>query len=572
MAIRTLIGDCRDILPTLASDSVHCVVTSPPYWGLRDYGVDGQIGLEPTIAEFVAEMVAVFREVRRVLRQDGVMWLNLGDSYATGGGKVGNCPGGGAQGERWAGYRGSRNGHEGKHAYSAGARGIGPMTSPNRMPQDGLKPKDLCGIPWKVAQALQEPYYTGRIKTERDRVWLAAIIDGEGTICGTAHTRSDDGRTRTAASVFITNSCERMLNEAHRIWPASRHEHCAPSEGHLGIKVVNRWIAHSADIKALLLAELYPYFVSKKQQAMVAWNLLQFQQDGRKLGKSGLAAEVRAKRELLCSILSDLNHGRPCIIPSWCKEPPSLYEPGWYLRQDIIWAKPNPMPESVTDRCTKSHEYIFLLSKSERYYYDPEAIREMQVEPNRLQKNYSNPTNDPNVRRWPKTTESPGYNPAGRNKRSVWTVATAPFSQAHFATFPPELIEPCIKAGTSEKGCCAKCGAPWQRKVERTEMVIERSERVHEKGQTRSSGTMLEPQLSKTIGWMPSCLCYADLYRAKKELVPATILDPFGGAGTTGLVADRLQRNAILIELNPKYAEMADRRIFDDAPLLQGCT
>jgi len=164
-----------------------------------------------------------------------------------------------------------------------------------------------------------------------------------------------------------------------------------------------------------------------------------------------------------------------------------------------------------------------------------------------------------------------GANPNGRNKRSVWEIATAPFSEAHFATFPPALIEPCIKAGTSEKGCCAKCGAPWVRKTE----VNRRDTRPNIESKfggletdLRSSGTgnvafglarRTEATVT-TVGWSPSCSCNA-------EVVPCTILDPFGGAGTTGLVADRLGRNAIMIELNPQYAAMAERRLRNDAPL-----
>jgi len=344
MSIRLIIGDCRQRLAELPDESVHCVVTSPPYFGLRDYGVAGQIGLEPTPAEFVAVMVEVFREVRRVLRKDGTLWLNLGDSYNS------HDPGGYREGEflnpggrQSEASRGARN-KAGNHV-------------------EGLKRKDLLGIPWRVAFALQ------------------------------------------------------------------------------------------AD--------------------------------------------------------------------------------GWYLRQDIIWSKPNPMPESVTDRCTKAHEYLFLLSKSARYHYDAEAISEplTQSSIDRL----SQPTLEQQEGSWrvPGKTNgamkakrrkpqgwntSPNYHNADpryapreeaedyvapvesdrRNKRSVWTVATQPFKEAHFATFPPDLIEPCIKAG------CPKGG---------------------------------------------------------------TVLDPFGGAGTTGLVADRLQRDAILIELNPDYCTLATNRITDDAPL-----
>lgn len=317
MTVRIITADVLDGLAQLEDGSVHCCVCSPPYWGLRNYGVAGQIGLEPTPAEYVAKMVAVFRAVRRVLRNDATLWLNLGDSYATGAGAVGEHPGGGAQGAAW---RGSRGGHEGKHGYSEGARGTGAITQPNRMPQAGLKPKDLVMMPARVALALQ------------------------------------------------------------------------------------------AD--------------------------------------------------------------------------------GWYLRQDIIWAKPNPMPESVRDRCTKAHEYIFLLAKSERYWFDSAAIAEPAVLPpdaacNRWDRQQSvlaiPPGNNPQKR--PARTQR---KPAGwdtgdgahgaihrdgraqeveytstdgttRNKRSVWTVATQPYSEAHFATFQPALIEPCILAGCPVGGTVLDC-------------------------------------------------------------------------------------------------------------------
>ena len=297
MSVRILIGDVRDRLADLPDESVHCVVTSPPYFGLRDYGVDGQIGLEDTPAAFVAVMVEVFREVRRVLRDDGTLFLNLGDSYN------GSGPSGGA----------------GKQYTNAGSQGTTVKAVP------GLKPKDLIGIPWRVAFALQ------------------------------------------------------------------------------------------AD--------------------------------------------------------------------------------GWYLRQDIIWAKPNPMPESVTDRCTKAHEYLFLLTKSAKYHYDAAAIAEDAI------KGASGSRFDAGktaLHQLGRASDEPRVESTTRNRRSVWTVATQPFSEAHFATFPPALIEPCILAG------CPKGG---------------------------------------------------------------TVLDPFFGAGTTGLVADRHGRKCIGIELNPEYAAIADRRINADAPL-----
>jgi DNA modification methylase len=335
LTVRIINADVMEGLRQLPDESVHCVVTSPPYWGLRDYGVDGQIGLEATPDAFVARMVEVFREVRRVLRADGTCWLNLGDSYnnRTRVRSTSHQPG----------LNGIVDGSWADRAAGGGVRMSHGM--------DGLKEKDLVGMPWRVAFALQ------------------------------------------------------------------------------------------AD--------------------------------------------------------------------------------GWWLRSDIIWSKPNPMPESVTDRPTKAHEYVFLLTKSERYFYDADAVKEpaSYLQPN-SPGSITSPYGQGFTRRAKGNAktfrggvytagksfdngtamerDSHGNTPnetLSRNRRTVWSLATAPFAEAHFATFPPELPEICIKAG------CPKGG---------------------------------------------------------------TVLDPFGGAGTTGLVADRLQRNAILIELNPEYAAMAQRRIDGD--------
>jgi len=305
MSLQILNGDCRDILPTLPEQSVHCCVTSPPYFGLRDYGADGQIGLEQTPEEFVAALVEVFSHVRRVLRDDGTLWLNLGDSYNAAG-RVGH-------GTRRQGCKQGTN-----RASAAKADACRPSIA-------ALKPKDLIGIPWRVAFALQ------------------------------------------------------------------------------------------AD--------------------------------------------------------------------------------GWYLRSDIIWSKPNPMPESVTDRPTKAHEYLFLLAKSERYYYDHEAIKETSTGQTGKAASFKRETKDHLL---------PGQNAiqhrlgredrednGRRNKRSVWEVSTKPYKGAHFAVFPAALITPCILAGCPEGG---------------------------------------------------------------------TVLDPFGGSGTTGRVAVQNRRNAILIELNPEYIGLQQQR------------
>lgn len=237
----------------------------------------------------------------------------------------------------------------------------------------------------------------------------------------------------------------------------------------------------------------------------------------------------------------------------------ALQADGWWLRSDIIWSKPNPMPESVTDRPTRSHEYVFLLTKSARYFYDQDAIRE---------KSFTKP-HSPGWINSPETPSGPmgirsierkdaifaqnGY----RNRRSVWTIATQPFPEAHFATFPPGLVRPMILAGTSEYGCCSECGAPWERVSEKKTMIINRSSRrgaMGEFGRIQPSGTMVSPAESKTIGWQPTCKCNA-------EVNPCIVLDPFGGSGTVAEVAVRNARNFISIDLNPEYCEMAEKRL-----------
>lgn len=357
--------DCLEGLKQLPDNSINCCVTSPPYWGLRDYGVEGQLGLEKTPEAYVERMVEVFREVRRVLRDDGTLWLNLGDSYASNTKSAGR--------NDTAKMYGAESQHLSKHM--------------KLKIEHGLKPKDLVGIPWMVAFAL----------------------------------RAD----------------------------------------------------------------------------------------------------------------------------------------GWYLRQDIIWHKPNAMPESVKDRPTKAHEYVFLLAKAKRYFYDADAIREPYVRPLHAP---GNKTHNGRLTASMGHFEEPDRiwgNPSGRNKRSVWTIATEPFPEAHFATFPSKLIEPCILAGTSPRAC-EMCGAPWERVVEREPMEIKRSGRgaaLGKYGKTAASGTMIKPATSVTTGWRPTCTCQNE---GKGRCI---VLDPFMGSGTTGMVAAMHQRNFIGFELNPEYCKMAERRI-----------
>lgn len=405
--------------------SVQMCVTSPPYFGLRDYGVDGQLGLEQTPEQYVAAMVEVFRCVRDVLADDGTLWLNIGDSYARTGGTDRKVSASALVGS-------TRNTMEQMSDRTSKASAL------------GLKDKDLIGIPWALAKALRDPFYSGQIKCEMDRVWLAAMMDGEGTISGFYHDRADGTGVRTGVNVCLTNTCTQIIDRASQIWPASLYPHMQNNE-RLGTRDVFRWKPNGAENVGDFLAELYPYLMTKKRQAMLAWNLMQFSKDGQKWGKSNQAEEVRQKRETLVRLISSLNHGESVVIPDWVKEPPSLFEPGYYLRQDIIWHKPNPMPESVRDRCTKAHEYVFLLSKSERYFFDSEAMREDAV---KGAAGSSFNTGKTATHQMGRSSDAERVEDGKRNRRSVWTVATRPYKGAHFATFPPALIEPCILAGS----------------------------------------------------------------------------------------------------------------------------
>ena len=328
--------------------------------------IDSQIGLEQTPAAYVAQIVAAMREVWRVLRPDGTLWLNLGDSYAS------STKGSGGG---WAA-------DPTNYAYKAQAYGARSFN------MGDAKAKDLMGIPWRVAFALQ-----------------------------------DDG---------------------------------------------------------------------------------------------------------------------------------------WYLRSDIIWAKPNPMPESVTDRPTKAHEYVFMLSKAPRYFYDAAAIAEPSGGANG-----SSFTSEYDRETKPGLGMGERKESATRNARSVWNIATTPYSGAHFATMPPELARRCVLAGSSARGQCPKCGAPWVRQVERrlenTEGWGKASKDHHANTQgsdaiARNGQGRAGDSVSTTTGWAASCACEAG------DPVPQIVLDPFAGSGTTAMVALQNGRRAIGTELNPKYLRLQDDR------------
>ncbi len=343
-------GDCREVMADLPESSVHTVITSPPYFGLRDYGHDEQIGVEPTVDAYIEHLIQVGHSVRHVLRDDGIFWLNLGDSYSSG-------------------YR--------KNA-PAQAKGV--------------KVKELLGVPWRVAFALQ------------------------------------------------------------------------------------------AD--------------------------------------------------------------------------------GWYLRRDIIWSKPNPMPESADDRPTTSHEYIFMLTKKPTYFYDGFAVKEpiseaMAAAIRRQSDDEHQRVGQRTGRRANPDSDSLTGLTLGRNRRSVWSIPTVSYPGAHYAVFPPKLVEPMILASTSEKGVCAECG--------RQSVRITEGRRLEHHTTTANGKTMDGPYAgqaairsgvyidTETVGWEVRCDHQA-------PLVPATVLDPFAGSGTTGMVANRLSRAAILIDINAEYLKQQMER------------
>jgi len=268
-----------------------------------------------------------------------------------------------------------------------------------------------------------------------------------------------------------------------------------------------------------------------------------------------------------------------CLIPF--RVAIAAQEDGWWVRSDIIWSKPNPMPESVTDRPTNSHEYILMFTKSAKYYWDADAVREQCLEPERSGKkeNMWSP-NVPNDEQLVKGGYGRGkythriYNPAGRNIRSVWEFPTQPYPEAHFAVFPEKLPETCIKAATPEVGCCSKCGAPWER-------IIGKGFAAHD-GKTNSKSDPRDKSnngaygrlallrqaarergfeyvnSNKTIGWQPTCKCDADK-------VPSIVLDPFAGSGTTLWVAKKLGRKAIGFDTSEEYCGLNRKRNMQQA-------
>lgn len=543
--------------------------------------IDAQIGLEPTPEAYVATMVGVFREVRRVLRDDGTVWLNLGDSYA--GQDLGYTPSSPSnqgvsmgivethgpfcricfirnctrhQPERY--LPDCENPFKVIPPYDLDRKKPSKQSTNHsrgrhkRMPP-GLKAKDLCGIPWRVAFALQQPYYAGSIRDERDRIWLAAMLDAEGCMFihkrkagqhnGQGYYRQNDN---FGPGVEIANTSLPIIERVLKLVGKGSVCSQGPEQNGRRRQTIYRWNLRTTESREFV-RELYPYLVGKQQQARILYGC----------PSSGERAEAahQALMDLHRKGISDVDFA----------EIPSMLEPGWYLRSDIIWAKPAPMPESVTDRPTRSHEYIFLLSKSERYFYDADAIREPQESADRS--DFYDPENMPAVKTptWgidgSQSLKMKGraprlLNPSGRNKRSVWTVNSEPTPEAHFATFPQKLIEPCILAGTSEKGCCAECGAPRLRVTEQNGEIARRwngnDTPTHDDNWRQDNGRSTQ-RVMRTTGWRPSCAHDA-------PSVPCVVLDPFAGAGTTLKVAQKFGRRVVGLELSAEYIKIARNR------------
>lgn len=566
--IRILQGDVREQLRSLPAESVHTCVTSPPYFGLRSYLPDDhpdkakEIGLEPTPEAYVAELVAVFREVRRVLRKDGTCWINLGDSYAGGG------RGGGANGSKQQTNVGSL---------------LGPKDN------YGLKPKDLIGIPWMVAFALRAEGW-----------WLRQEI-----IWAKPNPMPESVRDRCCKSheyMFLLTKSERYFYDSDAIAEDVQDLQYVSSD------TADRLVLQEQSTKRRTSRQV-PRLHGDLAQGM--GSEIQQISEGQSNGQTLLPFGEGAKdKTVLSAILRD-DRGAARQISTSDASPrknAALQNTQEAIRSDRegasceseerqeLFSYGQGSVQQAQDRDqTEASDQIGELHFNEGTMDGDQD----QVSPSlRLLQSEACPTGNGSHR--PAIEGRPSYSgehrsgvsdmqcqerqPAvKRTKRSVWTVATAPFKSAHFATFPPALIEPCILAGCPAKAC-AKCGAPWVREVERLSdgsndaspapgsvkaMALDAD--IYGPGrltsERRGPGTSFSNNPSKRLpstrsrGLSSSCSCDAGT-------VAGTCLDPFGGAGTTGLVADRLQRNAILIELNAEYAAMAERRCFDDAPLL----
>lgn len=483
-------------------------MTSPPYWGLRDYGVEGQLGLEKTPEEYVGKMVAVFREVRRVLKDDGVLFLNLGDSYY---GSSMTCGTKSIEGsaKRMGRMFEKPSNVQHEDAYDTSGK------APADYQESGCLCQNLCGV-------CREVY----LRTSRNYDLLVPMLiaslslpNHENTEFGIDHFPTLDF-SHLGDHIFPA-ILDLLHCGAHAGERLHAFQETMPDE--FSRQLLDLCWRRGNSSACLLcgrsLTDNVQGFAHMSggfsgQQMHIQNNALHDAQRGHRSQYKDkacgycneiLTTDTPPNIQPYCTTNKWKNQLKPKDLVGipW-RVAFALQEDGWYLRQDIIWHKPNPMPESVTDRCTKAHEYIFLLAKSERYYYDAEAVKEVSVDPVGSEARYKYAfTGRPNLVMPDGKLQHialQGFRDfnSTRNRRSVWTVATHPFSGAHFATFPPDLIRPCILAGCPEGG---------------------------------------------------------------------TVLDPFFGSGTTGVVATQLGREYLGIELNPEYVELAKKRIIEEGEM-----
>ena len=501
--------------------------------------IDNQIGLEDTPDAYLARMVAVFREVRRVLSPSGTCWVNMGDGYAQ-----------------------QRNDHPGGGFAKDGRPGEATVVKKGWHGGPDLKPKDLIGMPWRLALALQAPYYTGKIKDERDRIWLAAIVEAEGCMFihrrkagqsnGHGYHRKNDNY---GPGLEVSSTDRSIVQRCLDIAGVGSICEQTPEANHRRKQTIYRWNVRTPECRDVV-RELYPHMVAKQHEARLLLGCPSSGEDARKAWQS----------------LKNLHQGdQPCID---FQPPEGMWERGWFLRSEIIWAKcmPNPMPESVTDRPTKGHEQIFLLTKQARYFYDADAVRE-DVKPESLER-YSAGYNAS----WKRAQEgsiddprrdgfkgTPDMLGKGRNLRTVWNIPTQPYPEAHFATFPERLPELCILAGCPER-VCSVCGKPSERIVESTGYTKHRPSAGNDP-RSRSEDKQAEGSIKGHHGWKgnnllknpPMTVGFTDC--GHNAWRPGIVLDPFAGSGTTLHVARKHGRHSIGIELNPDYCELAARRL-----------
>ena len=456
------VGHVLDVLAALPEGRVQCVVTSPPYWGLRDYS------LEPQIWGGVAGCAHVWEAYIRIVEQrDGKgIGRGIGETFANGNPRQTHPEAftkqdiGGAFCVHCQAWRGSL----------------------------GLEPVPFCAAAMQ-GQACADQCYLGHILQVADGLWR--VLRDDGTL----------------------------------------------------------WWNHGDGYNTAAWGDNTTSFADPKRGKTAA------------IYSGGMQSRYRTMKTVVLKP-KDLM-GMPWRVAF------ALQARGWYLRSEIIWHKPNPMPESVSDRPTRSHEQVFLLSKRPTYYYDAEAVREPVTETTQSRDQYARAhprgwhTDAVPINGGSRDDGAVRSSPAGRNLRSVWTIATHPFPDAHFATFPPALVEPCIKAGSSEQGCCGVCGAPWRRVVARggydgagradgsvyTGRAYARLQ-SSPRGPNRNFG---EPW-SHTRGWRASCA-------HDVPAVPCTVLDPFMGSGTVALVSRTHGRRSLGIELSEPYLTLAMKRL-----------